>query len=119
MSVRQKKDILDRLIKDFSDYSLPAMITYSGYIKLVADPVLPRAIRKTYGNWTRAVKAVQIAKPELFAPKPAPVAKPAPAPKAAPKPAPIVEPAAKVKEVKAAPAPAPKPVEAPTVTAGK
>lgn len=109
MSVRQKKDILDRLIKDFTDYSLPAMITYSGYIKLVADPVLPRAIRKTYGNWTRAVKAVQIAKPELFAPKLAP----------APTPKPVVEPSVEVKEVKAAVKPAPKPVKKPTVTAGK
>lgn len=98
MSVRQRKDILERLIKDFSDYSLPAIITYSGYIKLVANPVLPRAIRKTYGNWTRAVKAVQIAKPELFAPKVVTV---------------------EVKEVKAAPQPAPKPVKKPTVTAGK
>jgi hypothetical protein len=105
MSVRQRKDILDRLIKDFTDYSLPAMITYSGYIKLVTDPVLPRAIRKTYGNWTRAVKAVQIAKPELFAPKPAPK--------------PAVELAVEVKEVKAAVTPAPKPVKKPTVMAGK
>jgi hypothetical protein len=107
MSVRQRKDILDRLIKDFTDYSLPAMITYSGYIKLVTDPVLPRAIRKTYGNWTRAVKAVQIAKPELFAPKAA----------SAPKPA--VELAVEVKEVKAVVKPAPKPVKKPTVMAGK
>lgn len=98
MSVRQRKDILERLIKDFTEYSLPAMITYSGYIKLVADPVLPRAIRKTYGNWTRAVKAVQIAKPELFAPKVVTV---------------------EVKEVKAALQPAPKPVKKATVTAGK
>lgn len=105
MSVRQRKDILDRLIKDFTDYSLPAMITYSGYIKLVTDPVLPRAIRKTYGNWTRAVKAVQIAKPELFAPKPAP--------------RPAAEPAVEVKEVKAVVTPAPKPVKKPTVMAGK
>lgn len=98
MSVRQRKDILERLIKDFTEYSLPAMLTYSGYIKLVANPVLPRAIRKTYGNWTRAVKAVQIAKPELFAPKVVTV---------------------EVEEVKVAPAPAPKPVKKPTVTTGK
>lgn len=98
MSVRQRKDILERLIKDFSDYSLPAIVAYSGYIKLVANPVLPRAIRKTYGNWTRAVKAVQIARPELFAPKVVTV---------------------EVKEVKAVPQPAPKPVKKPTVTTGK
>lgn len=108
MSVRQKREILDRLCKDFADYNLPATLTYSGYMTLVADPVLPRAIRKTYGNWSRAVKAVQLAKPEIFAPK-----KPAPAP--APKPEPVVA-APKVE----APKPVAKPaVKKPAATEGK
>ena len=107
MSVRQKKEVLDRLCKDFSDYNLPSLVTYSGYIKIVADPVLPRAIRKTYGNWARAVKAVQLARPDIFAPKPAP--------------APVVEPV-KVEEPKEPKVvkPATKPaVKKPTVTTSK
>lgn len=104
MSVRQRKEILDRLCKDFADYNLPALVTYSGYMKIVANPVLPRAIRKTYGNWARAVKAVQLARPDIFAPKPAP--------------APVVEPV-KVEEPKVAKVakPAPKPaVKKPVVS---
>lgn len=104
MSVRQRREILERLCKDFADYNLPAALTYSGYMALVADPVLPRAIRKTYGNWTRAVKAVQLAKPEIFAPK-----KPAPAPK----PEPVV---AEPKVVKPVAKPA---VKKPAATQGK
>ena len=107
MSVRQRKEILSRLCKDFADYSLPANLTYSGYITLVADPVLPRAIRKTYGNWSRAVKAVQLAKPELFAPK-------KPEPVVAPVKEPIV--AQKKEHVMSAPTPK-KPIAKPAVKA--
>ena len=104
MSVRQRREILNRLCKDFEEYNLPAAITYSGYMALVADPVLPRAVRKTYGNWTRAVKAVQLAKPEIFAPK-----KPEPVP--APEPV-VAEP--KILKSMAKPA-----VKKPAVTQGK
>lgn len=71
MSVRQKREVLDRLTKDFKEYNLPAGITYSAYMTIVANPVMPRAVRKLFGNWDRAVKNVQIAlrnsdtKPEL------------------------------------------------------
>ena len=87
MSVRQRREVLDTLSEHFKVYKLPATTTYSGYMQLVSFPVLPRAIRKTYGNWSRAVKAVQLANPELFAPAPKKV-EPKVAPKAAPKAAP-------------------------------
>jgi|GEM_PF-4351869 len=82
MSVRQRKEILDRLVADFQEYNLPQYITYSGYSALVVNPVLPRAIRKTYGNWTRVLTAVQLARPKV-APKPEP--KPEPKPVVMPK----------------------------------
>lgn len=89
MSVRQRKEILDRLVKDFEEYNLPQYITYSGYSALVVNPVLPRAIRKTYGNWTRVLTAVQLSRPKA-APKVQPVlkaeTKPVEMPKAAVKP---------------------------------
>ena len=71
MSVRQKREILDRLTKDFKEYNLPAGLTYSAYMTIVANPEMPRTVRKLFGNWDRAVKSVQIAlrnsntKPEL------------------------------------------------------
>lgn len=71
MSVRQKREVLDRLVQDFKEYNLPAGISYSAYITIVANPVMPRAVRKIFGNWSRAVKSVQISlrdsatKPEL------------------------------------------------------
>lgn len=111
MSVRQRREILDKLCKQFQESNLKPSITYSGYIGTVKDPVLPRAIRKTYGNWSRAVKAVQLAKPEIFAPKPAP------APKAALKPE-VEAP----KTFTASPKvekPSAKPVETKTVSVGK
>jgi outer membrane biosynthesis protein TonB len=110
MSVRQRREVLETLAKHFSELKLPAIVTYSGYTKVVPNPVLPRAIRKTYGNWARAVKALQLAHPEIFAPKPAPQPKPAPAP--APKPAPKAP--AEPKVAQPAPKPAPAPVAADT-----
>ena len=112
MSVRQKREVLNILIKHFEEFELPAYTTYSGYSSIIPDAVLPRSIRKTYGNWSRAVKALQMARPDLFAPKPVPQ----------PKPAPVVEPVVKEEpkaQVAVKPKPAVKPVKKPTVSTSK
>ena len=69
MSVRQKREVLETLAKQFAAHKLTAAVTYSGYASIVPSPVMPRAITKTFGNWARVVKALQMAYPKIFAPK--------------------------------------------------
>lgn len=66
MSIRQRKEILEKLHTHFVEYNLPKNITIDGYMTLVAQPILRRAIKKNFRNWPRTVRALEIAYPDLF-----------------------------------------------------
>lgn len=66
MSVRQRKEILEKVKRDFIDYDLPKGTTIDTYMRTVKAPVLRRAIRKNFRNWPRLMKSLEIFEPEAF-----------------------------------------------------
>lgn len=118
MGVRQKKQVQDKLIQDFEKHKLGKNTSYLEYNKVAMNAIHPRAIRKIYGSWVRAVRAIQIARPDLF--KEAQPAIVKPEPKAVVKPEPEkVEQTGDKKEPQVSPKPMAKPVKKPTVSTSK
>ena len=66
MTIRQRKEVLEKLHDHFVEYNLPKEISMDGYMTIVAQPVLRRAIKKNFNNWPRTIRALEIAYPKLF-----------------------------------------------------
>lgn len=66
MTVRQRREVLETIRDHFVEYNLPKEITLHGYMALVANPVLRRAIKKNFRNWPRVIRALEISYPEIF-----------------------------------------------------
>lgn len=87
-SIRQRKAAVDAVYQDIKDYRLPQGISYPAYLQIVAQPLRPQGLRKTFRNWRRMTLAVQKAHPDVWehdsaAPEPvtpAPIFEPTPEP---------------------------------------
>ena len=66
MTIRQRKEVLEKLHSHFVEYNLPKDIGMGAYMTIVAQPVLRRAIKKNFNNWPRTLRALEIAYPGLF-----------------------------------------------------
>jgi len=66
MTIRQRKEVLEKLHSHFVEYNLPKEIGMDAYMTIVAQPVLRRAIKKNFNNWPRTIRALEIAYPALF-----------------------------------------------------
>lgn len=87
-SIKQRRNAVDKIYQDIKDYSLPRGISYPAYLQIVAQPLRPQALRKTFRNWRRMTLAVQKAHPDVWdhdSAAPEPVAPP-PAPEPTPEP---------------------------------
>ena len=80
MSIYQRKTVLEKLKAQFEEHKFPSTISLQAYQMQVENPVLRREIKKTYTNWARLMRALQIKYPELFVKEKAAQPAPAPAP---------------------------------------
>mgnify|MGYP001587867074 CR=1 FL=1 len=87
MTVRQRKEILETLYKDFKDYKLPAEITMQGYLTITDRGLMRKFIKRTFKTWPRTIKAMQQTYPDVFDEKKTSPPKPE-------TPAPVVDPLA-------------------------
>lgn len=79
----QKRNVIDRLYKDFKDYQLEKGTTHNFYTRNVVGAIKPIVIRKVFKRWDRAVLATFKQYPDMFThdePASAPVVKEIPKP---------------------------------------
>ena len=85
-SVKQRRTAIERVAQDIKDYSLDKGIGYPAYLQIVAQPLLPSALRKSFKSWRRMISAVEKAHPDVWdhsvqaAPEPVVTPEPAPEP---------------------------------------
>jgi len=65
-SIKQRRTAVEQVYQDIKDYKLPRGISYPAYLQIVAQPLRPQGLRKTFRNWRRMTLAVQKAHPDLW-----------------------------------------------------
>lgn len=65
---RSRRVILDKALKDFADYNLPRDIIYVSYRDIVADPITPIQVKKSFKNWNALLRALEIVAPTASQP---------------------------------------------------
>ena len=91
MTMRHKKTVLDKAIKQFKEFGLPLDIDYKSYTGIVGatEAIDPVSIKRSFKAWKYITHAVRVSCPELAnkpEPVPEPVKPPKPASKASGKP---------------------------------